>query len=139
MQDLVYFFNHNLLLCLSWVLVLLMLIGLEVKIRRYGPKKLSTAELVHWVNNQNAVLYDIRPRTDFDLGHISQAISTPQEDFFKTASLVADKPIVIVCKDGIKSSQEAFKLMNTGHNKEIGYLNGGVLTWQSEGLPTIQL
>ena len=139
MQDLVYFFNHNLLLCLTWILVLLMLIGLEVKIRWYGPKKLSTAELVQWVNNQNAVLYDIRPRTDFEQGHISQAINTPQDDFVKTARLVVDKPVIIVCKDGIKSSQEAFKLKNTSHNKEIGYLNGGVLTWQSEGLPTIQV
>ncbi len=139
MQDLIYFFNHNLLLSVSWILVLLMLVGLEVKIRIYGPKKLSTAELVQWVNNQNAVLYDIRPRTDFDKGHISQSVSTKQEDFFKIASSIQDKPIIIVCNDGIKSSQEAFKLKNTSHNKEIGYLNGGVVTWQSEGLPMIQV
>ncbi len=146
MQDIIYFINHNLLLSTSWLAVLLALIALEIRIKVYGPKRLSTTSLVELINQQDAILYDLRSTSEFNKGHISQALNYAFSDINNTNLLLSkintelknnnNRPVVLVCKDGIKSGQEAFKLKSSGI-KNIGYLQGGMQVWQSESLPTV--
>lgn len=136
MQDIIYFINQNLLLSSSWLVIVILLILLEIKVKFFGPKQLSTAELVQWINHSDAIMYDIRPKIDYDSGHISQALSAQDADLKLTDAQMA-RPIIIVCKDGVRSSQQAFKLKNKSQN-EIGYLKGGLLSWQAEGLPIVK-
>lgn len=146
MQDIIYFINHNLLLSISWLAVLFALIALEIRIKVYGPMRLSTTSLVELINQQNAILYDLRPTNEFNKGHISQALNYAFSDINNTNLLLSkintelknnnNRPVVLVCKEGIKSSQEAFKL-KSGGIKNIGYLQGGMQIWQSESLPTV--
>jgi len=139
MQDLIFFISHNLLLVAAWFIVVFLLIAFEIRTRIFGPKKLSTAELVQLVNHNDAKLYDIRSHAEFEKGHISQAVNiktTEIERELKSAKN-DNQSVIIVCKDGIQSSQEAFRLKSTKIIKEVGYLQGGILTWESEKLPTV--
>ncbi|MBP9721925.1 MAG: rhodanese-like domain-containing protein [Gammaproteobacteria bacterium] len=145
MQDLLYFFNHNLLLVLAWLGVFICLIALQIRIKFYGPEPLSTSSLVQLVNYEEALLYDLRPATEYSKGHISQAKNYQFSSINDSNLLVKkitselkskDKPVILVCKDGIKSNQEAFKLKSAGL-KKVGYLKGGMQSWQAESLPTV--
>jgi len=142
MQDVVYFVNQNLLLVLAWVGALFLLFGLEIKIRKFGPKKLSADDLVELINRQDALVFDLRTGADFNKGHIGQAQNFHLTEIHDTNVLLKklepskDRPVVLVCKDGIKSSQEAFKLKKN-NVKQVAYLNGGVTAWLSEGLPMV--
>lgn len=142
MQDILFFINNNLLLCLSWLTVLLLLIAVEIRERVVGPKAFSVFELTKLLNDEQAVLVDLRSDNEYSSGHISQAQSfalssvNDHSVLHKKYEGSKDKFIILVCKDGISSKQQAFKLQNKGLEK-IGYLNGGMLTWKSEGLPTV--
>lgn len=144
MQDILFFINNNLLLCVAWFTVLLLLLAVEIRERVAGPKALSVLGLTTLINNEQAVLIDLRPESDFNIGHICQAISFALSNvndnnvLYKKLESSKDKFIILVCKDGIQSKQQAFKLKNKGLEK-IGYLNGGMLTWKSEGLPTVSV
>lgn len=149
MQDIVYFINHNIMLTCAWLLVVFLLVAIELRTKIYGAKKLSTAELVQWLNGRDALLYDLRAPADFSKGHISQAINYFFTDInnldlllnkISKASSNSEKPVILICKDGSKSSQEGFNLKNKLKDKgikEVGYLQGGMMTWQSESLPTV--
>lgn len=142
MQDVIYFVNHNLLLVLAWVGVLVLLFGLEIKIRKFGPKRLSADDLVNLINHHDALVFDLRPSLDFNKGHIGQSQHFHLSEIHDTNVLLKkiepgkDRPVVLVCKDGVKSSQEAFKLKKHSVG-QVAYLNGGVTAWLSEGLPMV--
>lgn len=142
MQDVIYFVHQNLFLTLAWVGTLALFIGLEIKIRKFGPARLTTADLVELINRKDALVFDLRPSTDFNKGHIGQSENFHLSEIHDTNVLLKkleaskDRPVVLVCKDGMKSSQEAFKLKKN-NIRQVGYLNGGVTAWMSEGLPTV--
>lgn len=142
MQDVVFFINKNLILCLAWATVLLLLIAVEIKERLTGPKSLDVSELTKLLNSGEAVLVDLRADSEFNAGHISQAeniaLSAVNDHnvIYRKIEKDKDKFILLVCKDGIQSKQQGFKLKSKGLEK-VGYLNGGMVTWKNEGLPTI--
>lgn len=142
MQDVMFFINNNLVLCIAWVAILLLLVLVEIKERRFGPNSLAINDLTRLVNQENAVLIDIREAGDYNTGHISNAENFVPSKINDTNVLIKrleskkDLPIILVCKDGIQSKQLAFKLKSSGIEK-INFLNGGMTTWKSEGMPTI--
>jgi rhodanese-related sulfurtransferase len=145
MQDVVYFINHNLFLTAAWVIVIVLLAVIELRSKIYGPKRLATTELIQWLNQSNAILYDLRAAADFNKGHIAQSINYPFSDINNLNLLLKKiaheqkdqgRPVILVCKDGTKSHKEGFNLKNNSI-KEVGYLQGGMMTWQSENLPTV--
>lgn len=145
MQDFIYFINHNLLLVIAWCGVFACLIALQIRIKFYGPEQLSTSSLVQLVNYDDALLYDLRSAAEYSKGHISQAKNYQFSSINDSNLLVkkitselksTQKPVILVCKDGMKSNQEAFKLITAGL-KKVGYLKGGMQSWQAESLPTV--
>lgn len=142
MQDIIFFVNHNLLLCIAWLTVLLLLVAVEIKERVSGPANLSIADLTRLVNSGDSLLVDLRSDSEFNNGHISQAesfaLSSVNDNnvLFRKLEANKDKFIILVCKDGLQSKQQAFKLKSKGFEK-TGYLNGGMQSWKNEGLPTI--
>lgn len=141
-QDILYFVNHNLLLCLGWLLVLILLIAVVIRERLYGPKPLSTTQVTKLINQEDAILIDLRLSSEYSKGHITNAESFGSSELKDTAVLFKrleankNKPIILICKDGLNSKQQAFKLKTKGLTT-VSYLHGGMATWQAEGLPTI--
>lgn len=146
MQDIYYFINQNVMLCAAWLGVLVLLILVDLKERLYGPKGLATTELTNLINQHDALVIDLRSSSDYSKGHITKAESFGASELRDSATLLksvesklkskTDKPVVLVCKDGISSKQQAFKLKSKGLAK-VSYLNGGMNMWKSEGLPTV--
>lgn len=145
MQDIIFFINNNLLLSSAWIMVLAILIAIELKSKLYGPKKLECAELTNLVNKQDALLYDIRARSDYSKGHISGAINFELSDLNNAEVFIQkitkdlkkqDKPVILVCKDSMQSSKLAAKLKSSGIIN-ISFLSGGMNAWMHESLPVI--
>jgi rhodanese-related sulfurtransferase len=142
MQDVLYFINQNLLLCVAWLLVLILLMAVLIKEKLYGPKGLSTTQVTKFLNQEDAILIDLRHNSDYSKGHITGAENFGSSELKDTAVLFKrlearkNKPIILVCKDGLNSKQQAFKLKSKGIDT-VSYLYGGMAAWQSEGLPTI--
>lgn len=89
------------------------------------------------INNKEAVVVDVRPASDFNKGHIINAINIPSSGFSSQMSVLnkhKDKPIIVSCRSGAQSSSACQQLRKAGF-EEVFNLKGGILAWQSANLP----
>jgi rhodanese-related sulfurtransferase len=54
----------------------------------------------------------------------------------RLAELPQDKPIIVYCRSGSRSTSAASILLNKGF-KEIFNMTGGITEWQSKGFPVV--
>jgi rhodanese-related sulfurtransferase len=107
---------------------------------RLGGATVSPSELVHLINKEEGVVLDIRDQTDFNAGHIVDAINVP---FAGIDSRLADlkkyqaSAVVIVCKMGQHSGAVGRKLRAAGFNN-VRRLSGGIAEWRASNMPLIK-
>jgi rhodanese-related sulfurtransferase len=82
-------------------------------------------------------LVDIRDVEEYAAFHIGQAISVPLDDVAAWAKKApAGRGIVIVDHAGHQAPSAARVLRDAGRS-DVRRLDGGILKWQSQGLPTV--
>lgn len=100
---------------------------------------LSPQELVSKVNQEQAVIVDLRDKTEFGEGHIVDALHIPGA---KLAERIAElqkfreRPIVLVCKMGQHASTAGKLLAAEGFT--VYRLSGGMMEWKSMQLPVVK-
>lgn len=125
-----------------WVLCatglgLLVLLGVnEWWSQRQSPRQISAQEVVSHINDQGAVVIDIRAQDAYDGGHMTGAIRIASDDKKRFKPYQA-KSIVLVCQRGITAMTLAQTLKKEGF-QSVMVLKGGMSAWQAEGLPTIK-
>lgn len=83
------------------------------------------------------ILIDVRTPGEFASGHIEGAININVEEIGQRLDEIpTDKPIVLYCRSGNRSSQAARILDNAG--LENIYDLGGIINWTRAGYPTTQ-
>ncbi|PCJ63126.1 MAG: thioredoxin [Bacteroidetes bacterium] len=81
-------------------------------------------------------LLDVRSPEEFSMNHLKDAenINVNGQNFNEKIALLDKKtPVLVYCKSGPRSLKAASKLRNIGLT--VFELDGGLLKWQSEGLP----
>lgn len=140
MQQFIEFGLHHWELLLAFFVVLLLLIGLEVRNRFTGFPQLSAHEVTRLINREDAQVLDIRDDTSFTKGHIIGSINIPTTDIEnKLNKLKKDKakPLIIVFSVGQTPAKTATLLQNQGF-EDLSILKGGIASWQSAGLPLVK-
>lgn len=82
-------------------------------------------------------ILDVREATEFSgpLGHIEGAILIPLRELSRRAGeLSHHRPIVVVCRSGVRSATATTMLRQAGF-RDVANMSGGMLRWQAEGLP----
>ena len=105
-----------------------------------GGKKIEPNELTTLINKENAILVDLRPKEDYDAGHIMSALNYPHQDFenqMHELDRYKERPIILVCDMGRNSANIGEKLKKADF-KNTFRLNGGMMTWTQENLPVVQ-
>jgi rhodanese-related sulfurtransferase len=100
---------------------------------------ISTHELTSLVNSENAVIVDIRPITEFKLGHLVDAINIPYEKMnsdITSLEKYKTKTIILIDKMGQHAGSIGNKLKKQGF--DIRRLSGGISEWQAQNLPLIK-
>jgi rhodanese-related sulfurtransferase len=107
--------------------------------RRHEFEPISAVELRRRLAQDEVVLLDVRPRVEYEAGHLPQAISLPHEELEKRLDeLPADKPIVAYCRGPYcVFADDALALL-----AEKGYavhrLEEGVSEWRQAGYAVTQ-
>lgn len=94
-------------------------------------------EAVHGEDSMQLV--DVRTSEEFEVSHLKNAqnICVTSKDFReKVAFLDKHKPVYVYCKKGGRSAKAATILKEMGFTK-VYDLQGGLTSWQEEGLETI--
>ena len=124
-----------------WEMVSLFIALLAVVVwveKKGSPNSLSTTEATSMMNNESAVVLDIRPAAEFKTGHITNAINIPAtklKDQMKTLENHKSNPIILVCKTGMTSGASAKELQKEGYN--VYKMQGGIAEWQGSNLPLV--
>ncbi len=105
-----------------------------------GGAAVSAQELVQLVNNEGAVVVDLRDKAEFEAGHIVDAINIPFaaiETRMDELNPHKGKPIVLACKMGQHSGSAGTQLRKAGF-EQVSRLRGGIADWRAQNLPVVK-
>jgi hydroxyacylglutathione hydrolase len=85
-------------------------------------------------SSEGALLVDVRERSEWDAGHAPGAVHIPYEELReRTHELPLDRPVVMYCASGSRSSLAASILESTG--RSAANVRGGFTAWRNARLP----
>jgi len=83
--------------------------------------------------NGNLIILDVRTQSEYDSGHIPNAILVPVGELVdRLGELDKTKTILAYCRIGVRSVQASEILMDSGFSK-VCNLEGGIIAWQEAG------
>lgn len=137
MEHLGQFITNHWQLWLALIVILLLIFITELITTKKKAKQLSPQSAVDLINNENAVVIDIRDKENYKNGHIIDSINASAEDFDQPKfNKYKNKPIILVCEKGIQTQSLATKLNTQGYQSFV--LAGGLAAWQSADLPVVK-
>jgi rhodanese-related sulfurtransferase len=130
------FAGNHMLLVMALIAIITLLIGGEIQSRISGIKELAPGEAIRMINHENAIMVDMREDKDYGAGHIVNALHVPANpaDAPDKLEKYRDKPIIVYCRRGQRSSAFCSKLKKQGF-ESVYNLKGGLIAWQKESLP----
>ncbi|MFO1371731.1 MAG: rhodanese-like domain-containing protein [Candidatus Competibacteraceae bacterium] len=137
MSDFAEFALQNWWLFLALLAILGMLVGGEVLRKMRGISTLNAVDALRLINDQEALIVDIRDIGEYKDGHIPQARHIPFSALQERLSELAkakDSPIILYCRTGT-TSQAACTLLKKNGFAKVHTLNGGLPAWQEAHLP----
>jgi rhodanese-related sulfurtransferase len=138
METLTGFIAQEWALWAAFFAILALLIALELKEYLFGPNRLSPQQVTHMINRENAVVFDFRDSSNFEKGHIIDAVNvifTQLEN--KVADLnkkYKDRPVIVIC-DTDRQAVQADKTLRKNGFAQVFSMQGGISAWQSASLP----
>lgn len=102
-----------------------------------GAANLTPAEATLLMNREDALVLDVRETGEWGTGHITGARHITMAQLEKRLSELdkfKDKPIIVVCATGNRSSSACGQLKKHGFAKVFS-LGGGVSSWRDANLP----
>ncbi len=104
-------------------------------------KLTDSKTLSKWLNNNKAILIDVREPLEYQIEHIEQADNIPLSTIcLEHVNLPENKnkKIVVQCRSGARSMSACKKIAEADNSLELYNLEGGILAWGQQGLPTIK-
>lgn len=95
-----------------------------------GVTQITTAELKNLLQDKNKQFIDVRTPGEYSQRKINGFKNIPLNELSdKITSLNKDKPVVVICQSGMRSSNAA-KLLKKQGFKEIINVKGGMSAWR---------
>jgi rhodanese-related sulfurtransferase len=98
---------------------------------------ISTLQATLLINQQNAVVLDVREAAEYEKGHMLNARNIPFGELGARAGEIDKhkaKPVIVVCDNGNRSGRAATVLRKLGF-EQVFALGGGIGAWRQAGLP----
>lgn len=131
------FVMDNILVILVAVTSGAMLLWPLIRGRVAGVAEVDTLEAVQLINQQDALLLDVREDSEYESGHIPNSRHIPAGrigDRLKELEKFKGKPVVVLCRSGNRSTAACSLLKKQGFN-DVRSLKGGIEAWQQANLP----
>lgn len=139
MNSLVAFFLEHWLLSSGFLIVGFLLIVNEWRRYFLGIEGVTVQQLVNLMNQEGAIVVDVRAVTQFAQGHILGAINIVQSEFVKQLNVLTkykNKPLILVDVSDPKVAK--LKKALSDYPFKIYYLAGGMASWHSNGMPVVK-
>lgn len=138
MEQLGKFLQNHWQLSIAFIVISILILINELINQRKQGKSISPETAINYINNNDAVVLDLRDAAAFKAGHIIGAIRVSESDFATPKfSKYKNKDIVLVCARGIQAANVATKLRSQDFTNPM-VLNGGIEAWRQANLPLIK-
>ncbi|NJN47644.1 MAG: rhodanese-like domain-containing protein [Candidatus Competibacteraceae bacterium] len=128
---------QNWYLFVALVGILGFLAGTEVLHKLRGIAGVNPTQALQLMNDQEAVMLDLRDGGDYKSGHIPAAVNIPFASLESRAGELKKfkgKPVILCCATGTSLSKVGTILKGNGF-ETIHNLSGGLSAWQTANLP----
>ena len=89
----------------------------------------------HPAEDADPLLVDVREQSEYQNGHIPTTVLIPLRRIrTEGLSLPTDRPVVLVCRSGRRSTLAAIILQDLGYTNVFN-MKGGMLAWEAAGYP----
>ena len=139
-EELLAFAGRNLVYAVAFIVLTVAIIGNELSRVFRGYKALRPAEVTQLINQENALVVDLRAAADYQKGHIAGAKNVLMSQFDPESKQLAPAkalPIVLVCETGTTVTVAAKRLKKAGFER-VHVLEGGIAAWQQAELPLVK-
>ncbi len=115
-----------------------MLIAPYLRLGTGGGASVSTLQATMLINQQDALIVDLREDAEFAKGHIINARNLPLakiDERVREIERWKEKPVIVHDATGTRAGSALALLKKHGFNNVV-QLSGGFAAWQQAGLPT---
>jgi len=105
--------------------------------RSAGGSSISTLQATLLINQQNALVLDVRDASEYQGGHVLNARHLALGEIEARSAEIEKykaKPVIVVCESGNRSDKAAAVLRKQGFG-QVFSLSGGIGAWKQAGLP----
>jgi len=98
---------------------------------------ISTLQATLLINQQNALVLDVREAVEYEKGHVLNARNIALGELQARAAEFEKhkaKPVIVVCDNDNRSGRAATALRKQGF-EQVFTLSGGIGAWRQAGLP----
>lgn len=137
MDQVLEFISNNALLVAALVVIILLIIKMELERVTSGVAQLNPFETIRQLNDNNAIVLDVRETKEFNDGHLKDAVHIPLSDFkarMGELNKYKEKPVIAYCRSGSRSYSACKKLKKAGF-ESVNNLQGGIMAWQNQNMP----
>lgn len=102
-----------------------------------GGAGVSPLQATLMINREDAIIVDVREPHEYAAGHVPNARHIPMGQVDKRLGELdkfKDKPVIVVCQSGNRSSSTCNALTKRGFEK-VYNLSGGISAWEQAGMP----
>ena len=103
-----------------------------------GVQHITPKNALTELQNATAIVIDVREEIEYNLESIplSDVFYYPMSGIMsQLQNIPTDKPIIVICNAGVRSSK-VVNLLNSKGFPESANLDGGIIGWKAQGLPT---
>ena len=127
------FAQKHTFLTIAWFAVLFMTLFTFFKSATQKYRVITNPEAVRLMNDEEAVVIDLRPIDEFQRGHIIGSVNVLPTEIEHHK----EKPLIIVDVNGVSSATSAELLTKQGFEK-VYVLKDGLAAWAGANLPLVK-
>ena len=136
MEDVILFLQEQILIVAALAILIVAFLRKEAA---DGGAKLSLSQVVQAMNNDSAVLLDVRDSKEYDQGHVANAIHITHAKVQNSLNQLEkhkQKQIIVADAMGQQAGTVSRLLIKQGFN--VARMRGGMAEWKQEGLPLVK-
>ena len=137
MEQMLAFVTNHWALSLAFVAIAAALLASFVYPSLQGVRKLSPGDAIRLINQEDAVVVDVRTEGEFRQGHIVNALHVNPKSVSEQSDKLdkyRSRPVIVACRSGHQSASVAARLRKRGF-EQVHNLQGGMLAWENASLP----
>src|SRR5574337_1169861 len=131
MQEFTQFVINHWQLWLAFVILLAVIIRMEKSTKVRGVHLWTPSQITFLINQENALIIDLRETEDYQKGHLAGAINIPRVQLEHSLNKLGQdkqRPIVLITNNNQFGIQSGVMLRKQQFEK-VGFLKGGIHAW----------